>query len=79
MDLIMKSHTCFVVSLTGHGQHPHHCPPHRVDDPHGGGSRQDAPEGLRAGGRRQHGHQGDAGELHRHAEVQRHEEHEEGA
>lgn len=48
----------------GHRQHPHHSAPHRVDDPHGGGSRQDTPEGLRPGGRRQHGHQGDAGEFH---------------
>lgn len=68
-----------LVSLTGDRQHPHHSSSYRVHDPHGGGPRQDAPEGLRAGGRREHGHQGHAGELHRHAKVQRHEEHEEGA
>jgi len=66
------------VAPTGYRQHPHHGPSHRVHDPHGGGSRQDTPEGLRPGGRCQHGHPSDAGELHRHTEVQRHEEHEEG-
>lgn len=73
-----QRHLIHLCPPTGHGQHSHHGAPHRVHDPHGRGPRQDAPEGLRAGGRRQHGHQGDAGELHRHAEVQRHEEHEEG-
>ena len=50
---------------------------HREHDPAGGGQRQDAPARVRARGRRQHGHESDAGVLHRHTEVLRHEDHEE--
>lgn len=64
--------------VAGHRQHPHHGPSYRVHDPNGRGSRQNAPEGLRCGGRCEHGYPCDARELYRHAEVQRHEEHEEG-
>lgn len=64
--------------MAGHRKYPDHRASHRVHDPHGRGSRSHAPAGLRAGGRREHGHQSHAGELHRHTEVQRDEEHAEG-
>lgn len=66
-------------SPSGYRQHPDHSAPHRVDDPDGGGPRAHAPAWLRTGGRRQHGYTRHAGELYRHPEVQRDEEHEKGA
>ena len=63
---------------TGDRQHPDYGAAYRVRDPDGRGARQDVPARLRAGGRRQHGHPRHARELHRHPEVQRHEEHAQG-
>ena len=72
--------TCVHVNKNSAGNwlYSHHSPSHRVHDPHGRGTRQDASQRVCCRGWCQHGYQGHAGKLHRHAEILCHEEHAKG-